>query len=215
MGCAAEPFAGIFLGAATGMEKQPPSYGIQKSGWNYTLCAESITVIVAEYTYIRANNPRNLCRYMTKQLLSLVLSTGLLVGLADGMAASLHFYFASGGKSPALVFQYIASGLVGPKAYSMGGSSVVMGIALHFVVALSVTAVFLIAYPYLRILDVNALVLGGIFGVAVWAVMQYGVLPLSQVQLRPFNLVNASIGILIHIFVIGVPLGWAARHYLK
>ena len=52
----------------------------------------------------------------------IILATGLLAGTLDAVAAIVN-YTINGGKLPSKIFQYIASGAVGPQAFT-GGASV-------------------------------------------------------------------------------------------
>src|SRR5499426_4625272 len=62
-----------------------------------------------------------------------ILYGGLAVGVLDGLAAViLTVYF---GRSVSGMFQYIASGLIGRASYEGGWATVLLGVALHFLIA--------------------------------------------------------------------------------
>ena len=61
---------------------------------------------------------------------------GLLAGLLD-IAAALIQYAANGGKTPSIVFKFIASGVFGRKAFAGGTAMIVAGFIFHLLIALS------------------------------------------------------------------------------
>jgi uncharacterized membrane protein YagU involved in acid resistance len=52
---------------------------------------------------------------------------------------------------------------------------------------------------------------GALYGIAVYFFMQYVTVPLSAARRSPFSLKFMIIGILIHIFCVGLPIAIAAR----
>ncbi|MHB8542285.1 MAG: hypothetical protein ACYDCD_15290 [Candidatus Acidiferrales bacterium] len=75
----------------------------------------------------------------------LILWIGLLAGTLD-ITDNLIFN-ALRGITPRMVFQFIASGLIGRKAFGAGFASVVLGVILHYVIALTWTAHLLCGQP--------------------------------------------------------------------
>src|SRR5215472_5633607 len=73
----------------------------------------------------------------------------------------------------------IASGLLGPSARQGGVGTYILGVCLHFFIALSAAAVYYLASRKLEFLKEHALVCGLFFGIAVFLVMNLIVLPLS------------------------------------
>jgi hypothetical protein len=60
---------------------------------------------------------------------------GLVAGTLDITENLVFNHFR--GISPWRVFQYIASGLIGMKSFQSGWSSVALGVAIHYAIALS------------------------------------------------------------------------------
>jgi hypothetical protein len=129
---------------------------------------------------------------------------GAAVGVLDGIAAVV----AAGirGVSPDRVFQYISSGLLGRSSFEGGAGTIILGVVLHFVVAVGATAVFVTAARSLASLRTNPLVSGPLYGIAVYFVMNEVVSALSQVARQPRTLSGTITGILIHIFFVGLPI---------
>lgn len=139
-----------------------------------------------------------------------LLESGLIIGIADGIAAVTSAYLTRG-TTPDRVFQYIASGAIGKDAFSGGMPIVLLGILFHFFIAFNFTAFFyFLANKQKWLLD-KIYFYGAIYGVFVWLVMNFIVIPLSQIPQGPFNLTGVAIGLLIHIFVIGIPIAWLTK----
>jgi hypothetical protein len=73
-----------------------------------------------------------------------VLTGGIAVGILDILAAFVVRY-GFGRVPPIRVLQGIASGVLGPSAFSGGVRTAVAGLALHFVIAFGVAAVYFAA----------------------------------------------------------------------
>lgn len=136
--------------------------------------------------------------------------TVVLGGLTAGVLDILDALIVSGirGVAPSRVLQYIASGVLGPAAFQGGALTAALGLALHFVIALTAAAVYFTLSRRLPVLIRRPVVSGIVFGLAVWAVMQYVVVPMSLVAGRggtppPLMLANA---LLIHALGVGLPI---------
>src|SRR5215831_8081164 len=103
--------------------------------------------------------------------LATILGGGLLAGLLDGCDAVV-FYGLTAGVSPGLIFQHIASGLLGPKAFAGGWPTVALGIALHFLIATGAASVFYAASRLWPAVLRRPWLWGPIFGVGVFFFMQ-------------------------------------------
>jgi hypothetical protein len=82
---------------------------------------------------------------------------------------------------------------------------------LHFVIATGVVVTYFLASRRIHALTEHPWALGAIYGVAVFGVMNFVVIPLSAVSLRPRSFLAMMPGILIHIFGVGIPAALAAR----
>jgi hypothetical protein len=137
----------------------------------------------------------------------------LLVGTLDISDAFIFNHFR--GLSPTRILQGIASGVLGRAAFSMGTRSALLGLFFHYFIAFSAATVFLLAsrkLPFGR----HPLLYGTLFGVGLYIVMNYIVLPLSKIGLRPTPPLAALInGVAALIFCIGIPLAFIARRYVS
>ncbi|MBC7828543.1 MAG: hypothetical protein H7122_12405 [Chitinophagaceae bacterium] len=143
---------------------------------------------------------------------STILLAGLLAGFLDGAAASVSYYINTG-NNPTRVFQYIASAVFGKQAYSGGMGMVVWGLVFHFVIALAFAAVFFVVYPVLFRIIKNRIVIGVVYGLMVWVIMSLVVVPLTKAAQFAFNLQAAIIGMLILVFMVGIPIALIVHRY--
>jgi len=141
---------------------------------------------------------------------------GLVAGTLD-IADNLIFN-AFRGITPPMVFRFIASGLIGADAArSYGLTSIALGGAIHFFIALFWTIVF---YLLSRKLDflIRRPVLGGLlYGAFVYLFMNFVIVPLSRVPPRPAAAtlparINAVLAILLFI---GLTISLLTRRYLS
>jgi hypothetical protein len=108
----------------------------------------------------------------------------------------------------------IAAGLLGPKALHGGAGAYVLGVLLHFFIALSFSAFYYAASRKLTFLVQHPLVCGLAYGAAVEQVMNLVVLPLSALHARgPYELHDLILGILVHMVVIGLPIAFSVRRF--
>lgn len=140
-----------------------------------------------------------------------VLKAGFVVGLLDATAAIAHAYFFDG-VGPEIIFRYIASGVFGSKAYN-NQHYVGWGIVFHFMIAIGWTFLFYIIYPRLKTIVTTNIFSGMIYGITIWLVMNFMVLPLSKVGLPSFDFLPTFFMILIHVFIIGVPIFYFAQRF--
>lgn len=140
-----------------------------------------------------------------------VLWAGLACGVLDITAALVVYgYF---GLKPMRLLQGIASGLLGPKAFDGGLATALLGLLCHFFIAFGAAAVYFAASRGVRLLVEQAVVCGVLYGVAVYFFMQLIVLPLSAAAKRPFSLKMTIVGVVIHIFCVGLPISLIVRRF--
>jgi hypothetical protein len=197
--------------------------------------------------------------HQKKNLVSVILLTGLLVGALDITAAMVKFYIDTG-RGPAPIFKYIASSVFGSTAYSGGWIMVFTGLLFHFIIACSFTIFYYLIYSKINLLSKNEIIArivyglfmllviyvpiiklpdtsfniqviagtaifiiilllptiiisGIVYGIFVWAVMNFMVVPMTKISQRPFDFIQSGIQALILICMIGIPLSLIAHRY--
>jgi hypothetical protein len=138
-----------------------------------------------------------------------ILRAGLLAGVLDGTDATV-FTVIRGGTVKRL-FQFIASGALGPKSFAGGWSTAALGLGFHFLIAIGAAATY-----YGLSLKIPALVkrpalCGPLFGIAVLVFMHYGVVAISAIPLRPFGTASLINQLFAHIFCVGLPIAYMTR----
>jgi hypothetical protein len=157
------------------------------------------------------SEPSSVTARMKRRAVSATLTAGLIAGILDITAA--FFVYGWYGAEPIRILQGIASGILGPSAYSGGSKTAVLGLALHFLIALGAAAVFYGASRKLKFLTRHAVISGFLFGIAVYFFMQYAVLPLSAFHKGSFSPSLMLIGIVIHMFCVGLPISLTIRRF--
>jgi len=142
-----------------------------------------------------------------------VIKAWLIAGTLDATAATIMF-LSSGGKDPVRLFQYIASGVFGQDAFVGGTVMAIWGVVFHYLIALTFTLIFFLIYPQIRPYISRPAIVGLLYGVLVWVIMNRVILPLSNVTQRPFDPLKAIIGMLILMVMIGLPIALIVhKHY--
>jgi hypothetical protein len=144
--------------------------------------------------------------------LKAVVFAWLLAGTLDISAAFIYYPLTSGVKVATLL-QGIASGVLGNKAFMGGLETAALGLALHYLIALIWTLIFLLAFRRSKGLRTHLFFVGMAYGVLVWIVMNTIVLPLSNVHQAPFSLPQAVVGAVILMFCVGLPIAMILGKY--
>jgi hypothetical protein len=135
----------------------------------------------------------------------------LVVGALDLLDALVFFGLRSGA-APIRICQSIAGGLLGRAAFQGGAGTAALGVALHFFIATCIVVTFYLASLRLPVLVRHAVIAGLLYGLAVYGVMNYIVIPLSALGGRgPFVLPVFINGLLLHAFGVGLPAALFVR----
>jgi hypothetical protein len=137
--------------------------------------------------------------------LDTVVLGGVTAGVLD-IVDAFAVAFVNGG-TPVRVLHAIASGVLGRDAYQGGAPAAALGLALHFLIAMSVAAAYLVASRRFAVLLRRPVWCGIAFGLAVWAFMYYVVLPITfnrpnRIPALPL-LINQLV---IHAIGVGLPI---------
>lgn len=150
-----------------------------------------------------------------------ILYAGALVGVLDITAACINLGVAYG-FGPLRVLKGVAAALLGRSAMEGGFATAALGLAMHFTMALTVTAIF---YALSRRLPLpqklaGVVAVGLLYGVAVFAVNNFATAPfLSWVRslyLHTPILFKPPMGwwqLVIHLFCVGLPIALVMHRY--
>jgi uncharacterized membrane protein YagU involved in acid resistance len=103
-----------------------------------------------------------------------VLCGGLIAGTLDLGAACLI-----NGRSPKIILQAIASGVLGKASFRMGMPAAALGLVLQWAMSILIAAIFAVGSSRLPIVRRSWVASGVAYGVVVYFVMNYVVVPLS------------------------------------
>jgi hypothetical protein len=141
-----------------------------------------------------------------------IIYAGLAAGVLDA-AAGVIVYYIWFKFNPMQVLQFISTGVFGPSAMSGGLATAIAGLILHFIIALSIAAIYFFSYPKIKVLGKFAVASGLFFGLAVWLVMNLIIVPHSNVPASPFDAGLAAVGIVWHMVLVGLPIALITKHY--
>ncbi len=141
---------------------------------------------------------------------NLWLKATLICGAFDVIYASVWTTLAGG--TIAKTWQYVASGPLGDGARNWGSAGVLAGLIVHFAI-MAVMVGFLLRFANARWLaNINAWVVGTVYGIGLYLVMNAVVVPVRfGTQFPPANLMQGLIGLIPHIILVGIPTALMAR----
>jgi hypothetical protein len=141
------------------------------------------------------------------------LRAALLGGLVAGALDITYAFVAYGllGVTPFRILHSVASGWLGRAAYEGGAATAALGLASHLFITCAAATLYVLASRRVPALAEHPLICGGLFGVAVFGVMNYAIVPLSAAIVGPPRGVFYPLGLLVHIFLVGVPIALFAR----
>lgn len=111
-----------------------------------------------------------------------------------------------------LVWQYIASGVLGNTAFEGGLAALLLGLFLHLINSLIIAAVFILSAERIPLLRRYVIAGALLYGLGVFFVMNMIVTPLSAAPPLPAPTLPWLIEAIIeHVLAIGLPLGILAQ----
>ena len=113
-------------------------------------------------------------------LLAAIVVGALIAGSVDILVASAIYH-----ASPATILQAIASGLIGRASYDGGAGTVALGLMLQWLMSLIIAAIYGAAAVRMPVLFDKPVRFGALYGVGVFIVMGFIVVPLSAAYPRP------------------------------
>ena len=132
----------------------------------------------------------------------------LVAGTLDISAAILTWLIR--GVAPTSVLQSVASGVLGRRALEGGAGAAALGLVLHFALMAVIAGIFVFASQRVSMLRRQRLVWGVVYGVLVYVVMTYVVVPLSPSPVRIPEGFDAALGVATHIVCVGLPIALVA-----
>jgi uncharacterized membrane protein YagU involved in acid resistance len=126
------------------------------------------------------------------QILLSALQASVLAGIPDIFAAA-----ALVRQSPGRILQTVASGVLGRASYQGGWTSAAMGLALQVAMSLVIALIYNLAVAQAPVIRDRPLLCGALYGVVVFVVMNFVVVPLSRAYPKPVWTLQAVIAMLL------------------
>ncbi|HWB23836.1 MAG TPA: hypothetical protein VG738_00055 [Chitinophagaceae bacterium] len=145
-------------------------------------------------------------------LFKTILLAGLIAGTSDALFAIADFT-VSRHANPVIIFWYIASGAFGsassPKVLITADISTqfiyaAAGVLLHYFIAYTFITVLFFLFPLFNKILANVLLIAVVYGIIVWLVMNYIVLPLAFAGQFPVYTVKTILSVSYLIVAIGL-----------
>lgn len=138
-----------------------------------------------------------------------ILAGGLIAGTVDIFAASLITHY-----SPMMITRFVAGGVLGKTALEGGALITLLGLLLQWAMGLLIAAIFVVAAMRMKWMLRLTIVAGLLYGVVVYFVMNYVVLPLSAWhQVPAFKLISFAENMLA-MLVFGLIVSFCAKRWL-
>ncbi|MDQ3064111.1 MAG: hypothetical protein M3R14_14805 [Acidobacteriota bacterium] len=146
--------------------------------------------------------------------LQAIILGGLIAGTLDLTSAFIITGLRGG--SQVRMLQSIASGLLGADSFRGGAATATLGVLAHFAIAFIWTIVFYLASRKIKFLIDQPIISGVLYGVVVYLLMYYVIVPLSAAPFQmPHNLDAIARDVFIHIICVGLPIALVVRRYSK
>ena len=142
-----------------------------------------------------------------------VLAGGLLAGVLDLVYICTLWSFK--GVGPVRILQSVAAGWTGREAAIAGGAgTALLGLVSHFAIAITMACTYFLASRRWDALVRRPWLYGAFYGVMLYVVMNYAVVPLSAAgsgQAQAWQWINLA-HIAAHMLLVGIPCALAARY---
>jgi hypothetical protein len=142
-----------------------------------------------------------------------IVTGGVAAGILDITFAFI--FYGLHGSTPVQILQSVASGLLGKQAFDGGAAPAALGAVFQLFIPTVAAAVYYSLTRILPALRRHAIASGILFGIGVYVVMNFVVLPLSAIPFTPrHSLDMLGPALLAHMFLVGLPIALANRKYL-
>lgn len=142
-----------------------------------------------------------------------ILAAGIVAGTLDITYAAV--FWALKADVPATrIFQSVAAGVLGADSFQGGTATAALGLLLHYFIAVLMAAAFVLAALRRTALRDHPVLSGAVYGLFLYLVMQYVVVPLTAASAGPRDALWIGLSVLAHALLVGVPIGLLTRYLL-
>lgn len=140
----------------------------------------------------------------------LVLCGGLVAGTLD-ITYAWAFWALKAGVPAQRIFQSVAAGLLGRASYEGGAATAALGLSLHYFIATTMSVAYYVVARRWAALRERPVVYGAAYGLILYGVMNYIVVPLSAAGRGSQDPLWVTLSIVVHVLLIGVPIALFVR----
>jgi len=137
----------------------------------------------------------------------LVFTGGLVIGTFDIVYACI-FWFVKAGVPAQRILQSVAAGVLGPSSFQGGAATASLGIVLHYLIAMTMSVAYYLVATRLSWLHERPVLYGAVYGLILYAIMSFVVVPLSAAPPGSTDAVWVVLSVAVHAFAIGVPIAF-------
>ena len=134
-----------------------------------------------------------------------IVAGGLAAGTLDILYA-IGYWAVKANVHPTRILQSVAAGLLGKDSFTGGWNTALLGLLLHFFIAISMAFAYWVFSRYWPPLWQRPVLWGSVYGAGLYAVMNYVVVPLSAAGPGSKDTTWIALSVLVHMFLIGVPI---------
>ena len=139
-----------------------------------------------------------------------ILTSGFIAGTIDIGAACVIYTVG-----PVVILKSIAGGILGPASFRGGAAVAALGLLLQWLMSWVIAAAYLVATANMPIVRRSWILSGLAYGVVVFVVMNYVILPLSAVGHTPTFTVTRFVGNLLAMFLFGLIISYFASRMTR
>ncbi len=135
---------------------------------------------------------------------------GILAGTLDILFA-IWFWAIKADVPATRILQSVASGLLGKASYQGGVATAMLGLGLHYLIAITMSLVYFRVARHWMPLWTRPVPFGAAYGLGCYLVMNFVVVPLSSAAAGSKDPLWIGMGIAVHMLLIGVPIALFTR----
>lgn len=136
----------------------------------------------------------------------------LIAGTFDILLVFLESYLLNNIK-PEIVLKFITSGLIGVKAFEPNKLLVMLGLMIHYAITAIVAIIYIKPNTFNQFKINNKYLSGILYGLCVWLIMNFIVIPLSNTPTLNRSIFEIAISIIIQIVAVGLPIALGYAKY--
>jgi hypothetical protein len=121
------------------------------------------------------------------------------------------FWAIKAGVPARRILQSVAAGLLGESSFTGGAATAALGLALHLLIAVSMSVTYYLVAGRWALLRERAVLCGAGYGLLLYGIMNYVVVPLSAAGPGSKNPLWVGLTVAVHALLIGIPIALFAR----